>query len=341
MSPELTSDELQRYSRHVLLPEVGIAGQIKLKAAKVLIVGAGGLGSPVALYLAAAGVGKIGIVDSDLIDITNLQRQILHDSHAIGQSKTASAYQRLQSLNPEITVIEHSVRLTTENVTSLVGDYDLTVDASDNFATRYLLNDSCVLNKKPLVHGAIYRFEGQASVFALPGGPCYRCLFPQEPQADAVPNCADAGVFGALAGVIGSIQATEVLKLILSLGDSLAGRLLIFDALGLEFNVLSITKDPLCPACGDNPLIKTISDNAAYRNHCAKENSRDALDTANLGASAIDSHSESLTVTSEIDAFELESLLKQGQSPILIDVRNKEELQFCKLANSINIPLPD
>jgi adenylyltransferase/sulfurtransferase len=315
MSPELTSKEQERYSRHILLPEVGRQGQAQLKAAKVLVVGAGGLGSPVSLYLAAAGVGKLGIVDQDVIDITNLQRQILHDSNSIGISKTVSAYARLHALNPEIEIVEYPYRLTADNAIKIVSEYDLVVDGSDNFSTRYLLNDCCVLSKKPLVHGAIYRFEGQASVFAVPGGPCYRCLFPQEPQADAVPNCAEAGVLGALAGVIGSIQAVEALKLILSLGNTLVGRLLVFDALELEFNILSIAKDPACPACGTNPLITSIRDNQSYRDLC------------DSGL--------------EIDTQELAQALKQALSLVLVDVRNNEELQFGKIANSINISLSD
>jgi adenylyltransferase/sulfurtransferase len=250
MRDDLTDDELERYARHVILEEVGEEGQIKLLESKVLVVGAGGLGAPVLMYLAAAGIGTLGIVDHDVVDLSNLQRQIIHSVDDIGRPKTRSAAERLDTLNPDITVVEHRTRLTANNAMDLFQDYDLVVDGSDNFTARYLCNDTCFALKKPLVSAALVRFEGQLSTFkAYEGGPCYRCLFPEPPDPDLVPRCDTVGIFGAVAGVMGSLQATEVLKELLGLGTSMAGQLLLFDALDQTFRKIKVPKDPECPTC--------------------------------------------------------------------------------------------
>jgi len=256
----LTDDQRDRYGRHLLIPEVGEAGQLKLLDAKVLLLGAGGLGSPAALYLAAAGVGTIGIVDADTVDASNLQRQILHNTGRLGQYKTESARETINALNPEVKVVEHRERLSAENALDLIGDYDLIVDGTDNFPTRYALNDASVILGKPVVHGSIFRFEGQATVFAPGQGPCYRCLFPEPPPSELAPSCAEAGVLGVLPGIVGSLQAVEAIKLILGIGDPLIGRLLLYDALETSFRELKLRRDPECPACGDHATIKTVED---------------------------------------------------------------------------------
>jgi sulfur-carrier protein adenylyltransferase/sulfurtransferase len=248
----LTPDQRRRYSRHLLIPEVGEAGQHKLLDAKVLLIGAGGLGSPAALYLAAAGVGTLGVVDADTVDDSNLQRQVIHTSDRVGMSKVESARQTVESLNPDVRVIGHNVRLTKENALDIFAGYDIIFDGTDNFATRYLINDACVLLGKPNIHGSIFRFEGQVTVFDAQRGPCYRCLFPSPPPPELAPSCAEAGVLGLLPGTVGILQATEVVKLILGVGDPLIGRLLMYDALGAEFRELRIQKDPDCPMCGAN-----------------------------------------------------------------------------------------
>jgi molybdopterin-synthase adenylyltransferase len=251
MRDDLTDDELERYARHVILEEVGEEGQIKLLDSKVLVVGAGGLGAPVLMYLAAAGIGTLGIVDHDVVDLSNLQRQIIHSVDDIGRPKTRSAAERLETINPDITIIEHRTRLTANNAAELFADYDLIVDGSDNFAARYLCNDTCYSLKKPLVSAALVRFEGQLSTFkAYDGGPCYRCLFPEPPDPDMVPRCDTVGIFGAVAGVMGSLQATEVLKELLGLGTSMSGQLLLFDALDQTFRKIKVPKDPDCRTCG-------------------------------------------------------------------------------------------
>src|SRR5436190_8011992 len=252
----LTKEELQRYSRHLIMPEVTTEGQKRLKAARVLCIGAGGLGSPAALYLAAAGVGRLGIVDFDRVDLTNLQRQILHGTKDIGRSKLESARDRLRDINPDIEIELHECRLSSENAVKIVADYDVIVDGSDNFATRYLSNDVCVFAGKPNIYGSVFRFEGQTTVFAPQlGGPCYRCLFPEPPPPESVPNCAQAGVLGVLPGIIGMLQAIETIKLIVGIGDPLIGRLLHFDALKVKFRELNLRRDPQCPICGENPTI--------------------------------------------------------------------------------------
>jgi len=256
----LSDDQRDRYSRHLLIPEVGEAGQLKLLDSKVLLIGAGGLGSPAALYLAAAGVGTLGLVDTDTVDASNLQRQILHNTERLGQLKTASARATIEALNPDVKVVEHRVRLSAENVLDLIADYDVIVDGSDNFPTRYALNDASVILGKPVVHGSIFRFEGQATVFAPGQGPCYRCLFPEPPPSEMAPSCAEAGVLGVLPGIIGSLQAIEAIKLVLGIGDPLIGRLLLYDALETSFRELKLRRDPECPACGAHATIKTVED---------------------------------------------------------------------------------
>src|SRR5881628_3435467 len=262
--PKLSHEEILRYSRHLILPDVGVEGQKKLKAARVLLVGAGGLGSPAALYLAAAGVGTLGLVDFDVVDKTNLQRQILHGTSAVGTPKLESARARIQDLNPNVQVETFETRLTSENALDIIREFDVVADGTDNFPTRYLVNDACVLLGKPNVYGSIFRFEGQASVFHAKRGPCYRCLYSEPPPPGLVPSCAEGGVLGVLPGIIGSIQAMETIKLIIGVGDSLIGRLVLFDALKLRFRELQLRKDPACPICGENPSIHELIDYEAF-----------------------------------------------------------------------------
>jgi adenylyltransferase/sulfurtransferase len=263
---QYTPDQLIRYSRHFLLPEVGEDGQAKLLQAKVLMVGAGGLGSPAAYYLAAAGVGTLGIIDNDVVDVSNLQRQILHANDRVGTPKVESAKKTLEALNPDVTVIPYQAKLTSENIMEIIKDYDFVVDGCDNFPTRYLVNDACVLMNKPNVHGSIFQFEGQATVFYPRKGPCYRCLYPEPPPAELAPSCAEAGVLGVLPGLIGVIEALEAIKLILGKGDSLIGRLLCFNTLTMEINTLKLRRDPNCPMCGDHPTIHQLID---YEEFCS------------------------------------------------------------------------
>jgi adenylyltransferase/sulfurtransferase len=258
---ELSNEEIRRYSRHLILPEVGLAGQKKIKSTSVLCIGAGGLGSPIAMYLAAAGVGKLGLVDFDTVDFSNLQRQILHGTEDVGRHKGESARDTIKSINPGVEVVLHSVRLSAENAMDIIRQYDVVVDGTDNFPTRYLTNDACVLLKKPNVYGSIFRFEGQASVFAPHlGGPCYRCLYPEPPPPGMVPSCAEGGVLGVLPGIVGCIQATEILKLAIGKGTSLIGRLVLFNALDMKFKELKLRRDPQCPLCGDHPTITELID---------------------------------------------------------------------------------
>jgi adenylyltransferase/sulfurtransferase len=263
--PELTTDDLSRYSRHLILPEVGMEGQQKLKAARVLCVGTGGLGSPLALYLAAAGVGTLGLVDFDVVDASNLQRQIIHSTKDIGRKKLDSAEEKLKALNPAMNVVKHETMLSSANALEILKDYDVVADGTDNFPTRYLVNDACVLLGKPNVYGSIFRFEGQASVFATKEGPCYRCLYPEPPPPGLVPSCAEGGVLGVLPGLLGVIQATEAIKLILGKGESLAGRLLLVDALNMRFRELKLRKNPECPVCGPHPTVTKLID---YQQFC-------------------------------------------------------------------------
>ncbi len=320
MSEELSHDEIKRYSRHLIMPEVGMEGQKKLKKASVLCVGAGGLGSPLAFYLTAAGVGRIGIVDFDVVDFSNLQRQILHNTDDVGRPKLDSAAEKLRALNPNVNVELHETRLTSENALQIFEKYDIIVDGTDNFPTRYLVNDACVLTGKPNVYGSIFRFEGQASIFATSEGPCYRCLYPEPPPPGLVPSCAEGGVLGILPGLVGLVQATETIKLILEKGNSLVGRLLLFDALGMKFRELKLKKDPECPVCGENATIKALID---YEEFCG------------IGPEV----EESPTGIDVVTPKELKEELDQGQDPYILDVRNPVEYEISRIEGSHLIPL--
>ena len=321
--PELEQEELARYSRHLILPEVGLEGQRKLKAASVLCVGAGGLGSPVLLYLAAAGIGRIGIVDFDVVDLSNLQRQVLHGTSDIGRKKLESARDSVKAINPHVQVDLHEVALTSQNALELFKPYDVIIDGTDNFPTRYLVNDACVLLGKPNAYGSIFRFEGQASVFATKGGPCYRCLYPEPPPPGLVPSCAEGGVLGVLPGIIGVIQATEAIKVILGTGEPLIGRFLIYDALKMKFRELKLRRDPECPVCGDNPTVKALID---YEQFCG-------LKPAPGAAPAAGSEIPALTVE------ELKQRLDRGDDLQILDVREPFEVDIVRLEGSTVIPL--
>jgi adenylyltransferase/sulfurtransferase len=321
--PELTRDEVQRYSRHLILPEVGLDGQRKLKAARVLCVGAGGLGSPAALYLTAAGVGTLGLVDFDVVDVTNLQRQILYSTLDVGRPKLEAAADRLTGLNPDVNVVTHETRLTSANALDLFRKYDVIVDGADNFPTRYLVNDACVLTGKPNAYGSIFRFEGQASVFATPDGPCYRCLYPEPPPPGLVPSCAEGGVLGVLPGLVGTIQATEALKLILGTGRTLAGRLLLLDALTMEFRTVKTRRDPDCPVCGDHPSITALID---YEQFCG-------IAPAETPVAA------GLPAEFETTVEELKARIDRRDDIWILDVREPSEFQICRIPGSTLIPL--
>jgi sulfur-carrier protein adenylyltransferase/sulfurtransferase len=310
----LTPQERQRYSRHLLLPEVGAEGQRRLKAARVLCVGAGGLGSPAALYLAAAGVGTIGLVDFDVVEVSNLQRQIIHGTPDIGRSKLESARSRIEALNPEVAVETFEARFSAANARTLVEAFDVIVDGTDNFPARYLVNDACVIYGRPNAWGSIFRFEGQASVFASPGGPCYRCLHPEPPPPGLVPSCAEAGVLGVVPGIIGTIQATEALKLVLGIGEPLIGRFLVYDALKMRFRELKLPKDPDCPVCGIRPSITSLRESAA-----------------SCDAPPLDAH--------ELSVRELKARIDAGWLPIVLDVREPAEAAICGLPGARLIPL--
>src|SRR5437773_2500129 len=315
--PELTKDEIKRYSRHLIMPEVGVEGQLKLKASKVLCIGAGGLGSPVAMYLAAAGVGTLGLVDFDVVDFSNLQRQILHGTPDVGRSKLASAQDRLHALNPEITIETYETALSSQNALNLFEPYDVIVDGTDNFPTRYLVNDACVLLGKPNAYGSIFRFEGQASVFFAKEGPCYRCLYPEPPPPGLVPSCAEGGVLGVLPGIIGTIQAMETIKLILGIGEPLVGRLVLFDALKLQFRELKLEKDPDCPVCGTHPTITELIDYEAF-----------------CGVGAEPSYDGA-----EITAQELKEEWQRNPELLVIDVREPHEHEIVHIDGAELIPL--
>ena len=321
-APALTNQEVARYSRHLIMPEVGMDGQLKLKAASVLCIGAGGLGSPVALYLAAAGVGRIGIVDFDVVDYSNLQRQIIHGTPDVGRKKLDSAADRLNAINPEVTVVLHEAALSSGNALDILEGYDVIVDGTDNFPTRYLVNDACVLLGKPNVYGSIFRFEGQASVFATKGGPCYRCLYPEPPPPGLVPSCAEGGVLGILPGVVGTIQATEAVKLIIGVGEPLINRFLIYDALGMRFRELKLRRDPECPVCGDNPTVRELID---YEQFCG------------VTAVAPDEAGDRGDTTVE----ELKARMDQNDALFILDVREPQEFQICRIPGSTLIPLND
>ncbi len=320
-TPALDPEEIARYSRHLTLPEVGVEGQLKLREASVLLVGAGGLGSPLGVYLAAAGVGRIGLIDFDVVDLSNLQRQVLYATADVGRPKLELARRRLRQINPHVTVDTHPLRLSADNAREILGAYDVIIDGTDNFPTRYLVNDACVLLGKPNVYGSIFRFEGQVSVFWAERGPCYRCLYPEPPAAGAVPNCAEGGVLGVLPGVIGTLQATEAIKLILGRGESLVGRLLLFDALEMRFRELKLRKDPDCPVCGERPTIRTLID---YDAACGVD--QPALAQPSAG---------------EIDVVSLKQRLDHGERPVLLDVRTPQEWAICRLDGAMLIPVQE
>jgi sulfur-carrier protein adenylyltransferase/sulfurtransferase len=320
--PKLSREEVLRYSRHLIMPEVGMDGQLKLKQAHVLMIGAGGLGAPLGLYLAAAGVGHLGIVDFDVVDFTNLQRQVTFSTTDVGRPKSEAAKERLAAMNPAIEITTHETRLTSENALDLFKDYDIIVDGTDNFPTRYLVNDACVLLGKPNVYGSIFRFEGQVSIFGAPGGPCYRCLYPEPPPPGLVPSCAEGGVLGVLPGIVGSLQAVETIKLILGAGDPLIGRLLLFDALGMKFRELKLKKNPECPLCGANRTISKLID---YEEFCGIRGEEAPA---------------AVTIVPEITPRELKQRLDRGDDIFILDVREPHEYQICNI-NGYLLPLGD
>jgi sulfur-carrier protein adenylyltransferase/sulfurtransferase len=322
MLPKLTHSEIHRYSRHLLIPEVGLEGQSKLKAASVLVIGTGGLGSPVALYLAAAGVGRIGLVDYDVVDFSNLQRQVIHGTSKLGELKVESARERMLDLNPDIQVQVYNEPFTSENAFRIAESYDILIDGTDNFPTRYLVNDVCVLLGKANVYGSIFRFDGQASVFDARKGPCYRCLFPEPPPPGLVPSCAEGGVLGVLPGTIGSLQATEALKLILDIGEPLIGKLLLYNALDMSFDFVKLRKNPSCKVCGDNPEITELIDYEAF-----------------CGVPGHDHEEGSAGAGWDITAGELSERLKKLEPLHLIDVREPHELEISHLEGAQLIPL--
>lgn len=318
--PALSKQEVLRYSRHLIMPEVGMDGQLKLKRAKVLMIGSGGLGAPLGLYLAAAGVGRLGIVDFDTVDFTNLQRQVTFGTSDVGRKKLEAARERLSNLNPEIQIDTFETRLTSDNALDILRDYDIVVDGTDNFPTRYLVNDACVLLGKPNVYGSIFRFEGQASIFGYPGGPCYRCLYPEPPPPGLVPSCAEGGVLGVLPGIIGCIQAMETIKLIIGKGEPLVGRLLLFDALGMRFRELKLRKNPECPVCGEHPTVTKLIDYAEF-----------------CGIRGEEAPAQTVSVP-EITPKQLKQRLDRGDDLYILDVREPHEYQICNLSGNL-IPL--
>ena len=317
--PELTTDDLSRYSRHLILPEVGMEGQQKLKAARVLCVGTGGLGSPLALYLTAAGIGTLGLVDFDVVDSSNLQRQIIHSTKDIGRKKIDSAEEKLKALNPSINIVKHETMLTSANALDIIKDYDIVADGTDNFPTRYLVNDACVILKKPNAYGSIFRFEGQASVFATETGPCYRCLYPEPPPPGLVPSCAEGGVLGILPGLVGVIQATEVIKLILGKGEPLIGRLLLVDALSMRFRELKLRKNPECPVCGENPTVTQLID---YQHFCGIVPETPQEKNVKNGIP-------------QISVKELKARRDAGEDFFLLDVREPYEYQIAQIGGTL------
>ena len=316
----LTNEEILRYSRHLIMPEVGMEGQLKLKRAKVLLIGAGGLGAPLGLYLAAAGVGKLGLVDFDVVDFTNLQRQVTFGSSDVGKAKTEAARARLSNLNPDIEIETFQTKLTSENALQIFKDFDVIVDGTDNFPTRYLVNDACVLLGKPNVYGSIFRFEGQATIFGMPDGPCYRCLYPEPPPPGLVPSCAEGGVLGVLPGIVGSIQAMETIKLIIGRGRTLMGRLLLFDALEMSFREFKLRKNPSCPICGEHRTIHNLID---YYEFCGMRGEEAAAPDLKVP---------------EIAPRELKVRLDRGDDVFILDVREPHEYQICNLKGHL-IPL--
>jgi len=317
---ELSHEEVQRYSRHLIMPEVGMTGQKKLKAASVLLIGAGGLGSPLAMYLAAAGIGRIGLVDYDVVDYTNLQRQIIHGTKDVGRPKLESAKARILDINPHVQVDTYQVPLTSANALEIFAPYDVIIDGTDNFPTRYLTNDACVLLGKPNVYGSIFRFEGQLSVFYAQEGPCYRCLFPEPPPPGLVPSCAEGGVLGILPGTVGAMQATEAIKLILGIGESMIGRLLLYDALNMEFTEVKLRKNPNCPVCSENPTLTELIDYEQFCGMPAHDHSLYAADEANGDVR-------------QITPRELKSRLDAGDNLLILDVREPHEWEISNLSH--------
>jgi adenylyltransferase/sulfurtransferase len=321
----LSPKEIARYSRHLIMPEVGVEGQKRLKASRILLIGAGGLGSPLGLYLAAAGIGRIGLVDFDVVDFSNLHRQVLHSTPDVGRPKLESARNRLQAINPEVRIDLYETRLTSANAISIIEPYDIIIDGTDNFPTRYLVNDACVLLGKPNVYGSIFRFDGQASVFYPPHGPCYRCIYPEPPPPGEVPSCAEGGVLGILPGLIGCIQATEAIKLVLGSGSTLIGRLLLYDALRMSFQEFKVRRNAQCPICGDHPTIRKLID---YEQFCGVpgQEAQPAATADGEWDTTVD------TLKRRLDARE---------SVFILDVRNPEEFQICRIPGSVLIPLPE
>lgn len=328
LSPDavtLSHDEIRRYSRHLIMPEVGIGGQRRLKAASVLLIGTGGLGSPLSLYLTAAGVGRIGLVDYDVVDETNLQRQVVHFTSDVGKPKLDSAYAKLSDMNPYIVIERHNTPLTSENALDLLRDYDVIIDGTDNFPTRYLVNDACVLLGKPNVYGSVFRFEGQLSVFYAKEGPCYRCLFPEPPPPGLVPSCAEGGVFGVLPGTIGTLQATEAIKLITGVGQPLIGRMLLYDALAMTFDTIRLRKNPACPVCGPNPSITHLIDYEAFCGTPAHDRSAYREQNAQHQVRSITVH-------------DLKARIDAGLRPALVDVREPHEWEISAIDGALHIP---
>ncbi len=325
--PKLSNEEIARYSRHLILPEVGMEGQQKLKAAKVLCVGTGGLGAPLALYLTAAGVGTIGLVDFDVVDESNLQRQIIHSQSTVGMLKVDSAEQMLKGLNKNVNIVKHNTMLTSANALEIFKDYDVIADGTDNFQTRYLVNDACVLTGKPNAYGSIFRFEGQASVFATEKGPCYRCLYPEPPPPGLVPSCAEGGVLGILPGLVGVIQATEVIKLILGIGEPLIGRLLLVDALGMQFRTLKLRKNPECPMCGTHEIKELID----YDQFCgiAPQMTTGPLEVSSHGS--VEANANVVDGIAQMSVEQLKSELDAGKNPFILDVREPHEYAIVNL----------
>ncbi|MBI2173783.1 MAG: molybdopterin-synthase adenylyltransferase MoeB [Candidatus Omnitrophica bacterium] len=319
---QLTREQILRYSRHLIMPEVGLEGQLKLREASILLIGAGGLGSPLGLYLAAAGVGRLGIVDFDVVDATNLQRQIIHRTQDVGHLKVESAKERIQQLNPDVEVVTFNQRLSRESIMDLIRPYDVVIDGTDNFPTRYLVNDACVFQKKPNIYGSIFRFDGQATVFYPFKGPCYRCLYPEPPPPGMVPSCAEGGVLGVLPGVIGLIQATEAIKLIMGKGEPLIGRLLLYNALKMEFREVKLKRSPECPVCGDHPTIKELVD---YEEFCGLR-----------GVEGKEQRSEH-----DLEPEQVKEMLQKAKGVVLLDVRERHEYDIVRIEGSTLIPLSE
>ena len=328
-SEDLTNEQVARYARHLTLPEVGKAGQLKLRSSSILLIGAGGLGSPLAMYLAAAGIGRLGLVDVDQVDFSNLQRQVVHGTKDVGRSKVQSAAETIADINPDVCVNLYDVAFTSSNAFEIAGDYDIVIDGTDNFPTRYLVNDVCVMTGKPNCYGSIFQFEGQASVFGLDGGPCYRCLYPIPPTPGAVPSCAEGGVLGVLPGIIGTIQATEAIKILLGIGDTLAGRLLLFDALDMAFRTMKVRRDPNCAVCGDSPTIAQLID---YHEFCGVP--------SNTKQHASESEKAKQQSPWDVSPREVKERIDNQIEFMLIDVREPHEFEICNLGGVL-IPLSE